>query len=339
MSDKKAVVYKGYPPDHCCVGSNVQILPNGEFAAFFVTGGPREPDVNNYIAMCRSTEPGLAWSSPPETVLKLQDRACLCSGIYVDGGSIVIHALTHDGSWGKWRNYTVESHDNAHSWSEPELFTPSPRRTFIRNRYVATWGEWFLPLQSAYDVEDWTDIPNADGSFRPPVNGVLISSDNGQTWTASEIISGANRFAENNVVELSDGSMVMLIRSDGAGCLLRSDSKDRGRTWSDPRRTDIPNPGSKFRLFRLKDRRILLVHNPNPATSHPNSEPQKQCQRNPLSIWISDDDMESWGYKRDLTDFPGMLAYPDGVVDEANNTLHMAFDYNRHDVIYWGAKL
>ncbi|MHC4884659.1 MAG: sialidase family protein [Planctomycetota bacterium] len=37
--------------------------------------------------------------------------------------------------------------------------------------------------------------------------------------------------------------------------------------------------------------------------------------------------------------FDGMLAYPDGVVDEREEYLHFAFDYNRHDVIYYGAKL
>ena len=49
--------------------------------------------------------------------------------------------------------------------------------------------------------------------------------------------------------------------------------------------------------------------------------------------------MESWGYQRVLTDFPGHLAYPDGVVDTEEEYLHFAFDYNRHDVIYWGAKM
>ena len=44
--------------------------------------------------------------------------------------------------------------------------------------------------------------------------------------------------------------------------------------------------------------------------------------------------MRTWGYRRILTDFPGMLAYPDGVVDDREEYLHFAFDYNRHDVIY-----
>ncbi len=337
--DRKALVYKGSPPDHCCCDSTLRRLPNGEFAVFFLTGGSIEPEIHNYVAMVRSSEPGVAWSRPPEPVLRLDDRACLLSEAYVDGDRVVMLVTTHDGTFGHWRNFTIESRDSARTWSEPEPFAPAPRRAFIRNRYVASWGEWYLPLQSYDTVEDWAAPPMADGSFQRPLNGVLISSDGGRTWTASETVAGAKCWAENNVVELSDGSLAMLIRSDGDGCLLRSDSRDRGRTWSPPVRTEIPNPGSKARLHRFRDGRILLVHNPNPQTSHPNSRPYAACHRNPLSIWISDDDMRTWGYQRDLTDFPGMLAYPDGELDEAANMLHIAFDYNRHDVIYWGAEL
>jgi predicted neuraminidase len=141
------------------------------------------------------------------------------------------------------------------------------------------------------------------------------------------------------VVELGNGRLVMLNRADGTGCLWRSESADRGRTWTDPVPTAIPNPGSKFRLFRLKDGRIVLVHNPNAATSHPNSKYYALCNRNPLALWISDDDLVTWSYQRILTDFPGHLAYPDGVVDETETYVHLVFDYNRHDVIYWGAEL
>lgn len=339
MMDQKALVYKGCPPDHCCCDSTLRILPNGEFAVFFMTGGAVEPDLKNHVALCRSTEPGLSWSRPPEKVLQFADRAVLLSETYVDGDRIVMLVTTHDGQFGHWLNFTIESRDNAHAWTDPVPFTPMPRRAFVRNRYVASWGEWFLPYQNYDLVDDWTVPPHADGTFQRPVNGVLVSADSGRSWEVSESVTGARNWAENNVVELADGSMAMLIRSDGDGCLLRSDSQDRGRTWTAPARTDIPNPGSKARLHRFSDGRILLVHNPNAQTSHPNTRPQAACHRNPLSIWISDDDMRTWDYKRDLTDFPGMLAYPDGVLDEANNRLHIAFDYNRHDVIYWGAAL
>ncbi|MHB9033336.1 MAG: hypothetical protein ACYC6L_09840 [Anaerolineae bacterium] len=40
-----------------------------------------------------------------------------------------------------------------------------------------------------------------------------------------------------------------------------------------------------------------------------------------------------------LTSFPGMLAYPDGELDAGERYIHLVFDYNRHDCIYWGAEL
>jgi predicted neuraminidase len=338
-TDARALVYKGLPPNHCCCDSTLRVLPNGEFAVFFMTGGAGEPDIQNHVAMVRSSEPGVAWSKELEPVLRFDDRACVLSEVYVEGERIVIYVSTHDGTFARWQNFTIESVDNACTWSEPAPVLPLPRRAFIRNRYVASWGEWYLPYQSYDTMADWTPAPHTDGSFKRPLNGVLVSSDAGASWQASPAISGAKDWAENNLVERRDGSLAMLVRSDGDGCLLRADSHDRGRSWSALRRTDIPNPGSKARLHRFRDGRILLVHNPNADTGHPNSRPWAACQRNPLSIWISDDDMATWRYQRDLTDFPGMLAYPDGVLDEDAGILHIAFDYNRHDVIYWGAAL
>jgi len=338
VPDRKALVYKGCPPDHCCCDSTLRILPNGEYAVFFLTGGPVEPHPENYIGLVRSREPDVAWSKEPEAVLRFPDRAGLLSEVIVEGDTITILAHTHKGMFKAWENWTLTSSDNGATWSELKAFDPMPRRAFFRTLVRTTWGEWLLPFQ-LYAGSEWEKSPWDDGTFKIPQNGVLISSDRGRTWDVSAPTNGAQGWAENMVAELSDHSLVMLVRSDGDGCLLRSDSQDRGRTWTPFAKTDIPNPGTKFKLFRLTDGRIALLHNPNSETSHPNSRPQCQCNRNPLALWISEDDMQTWGHKRVLTDFPGMLAYPDGVVDEKEEFIHFAFDYNRHDVIYWGACL
>ena len=165
-----------------------------------------------------------------------------------------------------------------------------PRRTFIRNLYICSWGEWFLPFQSYDTVADPVPSPLADGSFNGAVNGVLISGDKGQTWEKSAETGPTAGWAENNLVELRDGRLVMLIRADRTGFLKRSESTDWGRTWASPVATDIPNPGTKFRLHRLSTGRIVLIHNPN----------SKPGVRNPLALWASDDDMETWSHKRTL---------------------------------------
>ncbi|MBN2296779.1 MAG: exo-alpha-sialidase [Pirellulales bacterium] len=70
---------------------------------------------------------------------------------------------------------------------------------------------------------------------------------------------------ENTIANLSDGKLAMLIRGEGKEnvCLWRADSRDGGKTWSEPYVTDIPNPGSKPRIINLPDGRIVLFHNPN----------------------------------------------------------------------------
>jgi len=321
-------VYKGRPPDHCVCDQALRQLPDGSWAILFMTGGDHEPRKANYVVLTRSTDRGATWASK-ETVLRFRDRACLLSEAYVHGDELRVMVTTHSGYFGNWLNFVLVSRDSGRSWDKPVPFEPMPRRAFIRNRYVSSWGEWFLPYQSYDAVSDPAASPLRDGSHKKALNGVLVSSDEGKTWTASSPTGPVAGWAENNVVELRDGRMVMLIRADGKGHLLRSASVDKGRTWSRPAPADIPNPGSKFRLHRLATGRIVLIHNPNPKPGH----------RHPLALWASDDDMETWAHKRVLVDFPGKLQYPDGFVDEKEGAVHFAFDYNRHDLIYVGARL
>lgn len=334
-SDRKAVVYKGRPPDHCCVDQALRILPDGEWIVVFMTGGAGEPERSNHIVLSRSADEGHTWSDP-EAVLRYDDRACLPSEVIVDGERLLAFVHTHDGGFGNWRCWTIESVDGGRTWTAPDRLEPYPENTFIRNLCETSWGEWLLPVQTYLPPEGAEERSEL---LKHGHNGALISADRGETWERSQVVGPTRGWVENNIVELADGSAAMLIRADGTGHLLRSDSTDRGRTWTEPAATGIPNPGSKFRLHRLSDGRICLVHNPNRATSHPNSRHNAAYNRNPLALWISDDDMRTWGYRRMLTDFPGMLAYPDGVVDADERFIHFAFDYNRHDVIYWGAAI
>ena len=337
--DRKSLVYKGYPPNHTCVGAVLRIMPDGEWLSFVTTGGMKEPEVDNFIGLCRSNDEGEVWG-PLETVLRFEGKACLFSEAAIQGDRLVLYVHTHDGRFGQWENWIISSADNGHTWTAPQAFAPMPRRAFFWTLYHASWGEWILPYQH-YATDGDVEASPLEGRAENlrAMNGVLTSSDEGRTWQVSQGVGPTYGWAESNVVELSDGRLALLIRADKTGYLLRTESADHGRTWSAPVASDIPGPGSKFRLHRLSDGRIVLINNPSSRTKHPNSKQAAALERNPLAMWISDDDMQTWGYKRVLTDFPGMLAYPDGVVDEAEGYVHFVFDYNRHDVIYWGAKL
>jgi predicted neuraminidase len=337
MRDRKALVYKGMPPYVTCCDQRLRILPDGEWVCLFMTGGATEPCRDNFVALCRSSDEGQTWGEM-ETVFRPEGEAAVLTEVLLHNGVITAFVHTHDGGLGRWRNWTIRSADGGRAWTAPDLFDPLPRRAYVRNLYRATWGEWYLPYQY-YEAPGDPDVPvTCDGSFENMWIGALISADEGATWAEGGRVRSA-LWAENGVVELHDGRMVMLNRRDGTGCLWHSESADRGRSWKGPNRTGIPNPGSKFMLRRLTDGRVVLIHNPNPATAHPNSKRCAQCNRNPLALWVSDDDMQTWSHQRIVVDFPGMVAYPDGVVSEDERMVHFAFDYNRHDIIYWGAVL
>ena len=129
-----------------------------------MTGGDHEPRKENYIALVRSDDAGETWSKPEE-VLKLDDRGCLLSEVTVIDRTITIYGHSHQGFFEDWQCFTITSSDEGQSWSEPEPFGPTPRRTFQRNLYRSSWGTWYLPFQS-YDV---TNAPSSshlkDGSF------------------------------------------------------------------------------------------------------------------------------------------------------------------------------
>lgn len=335
--DRHSLIYRGLPPDLMCVDQYLRVLPDGDWAVFFTTGGATEPAAANYIAVSRSSDRGKTWS-PIQPVAKYPDRAATLTEVLVHDGRISIFASLHAGSFDAFHTCLITSSDSGHTWSTPQPFRPLPRRTFVRNRVVCSWGEWVFPFQS-YPVMNGNPDTSiwSDGSFKAPAVGALVTPDEGRTWLPSATATGVE-WAENNIVERADGSLVMLVRADKTGCLWSSVSTDRARNWSVLEPTDIPNPGSKFRLFRLADGRIILIHNPNPSTRGANAT-GNQPNRNPMAMWISDDDMKSWGYKRNLTDFPGSHSYPDGFVDEAEGYVHFAYDYNRHDLIYWAAAI
>ena len=334
--DRFSVVYKGHPPNHTCVDQSLRVAPNRDWVVVFMTGGVAEPEVDNHLRISRSTNQGRTWSDPA-VVIRHAERAITFSEMIVHKDVMTLFITMHSGHFTEWETFTITSSNSGHTWSDPERFEPYPGRTWMRNLYRTTWGDWILPVQN-YDYKEGAGELGFGEVRNHCENGALISSDQGKTWEKSNLVGPTPGFAENNVVELSDGRLVMLIRADGTGYLKRSVSNDGGYTWSDPELTRIPNPGVKFRLFRLRDGRIALIHNPNSRTSHPNARKARQVYRNPLSLWISDNDMQSWCYKRRLVAFPGMLAYPDGFVDEEDGYIHFVFDYNRHDVIYWGAK-
>ncbi len=351
--DRTTIAYDGITPNKLVCDTTLRQLPDKSWALYLLAGDDIEPSPGNYIGVVKSLDQGKTWSAIEEVPTGLP-RSGLTSGqgateVMVYRGKLTMFFSTHSETWGRnWQSWIMTSPNQGRAWSKPGLL---PGRlgqfTFIRNHIVTRDGRIMVPFQH-YEGPG-PDVPPPPAEDRPwhkalrhyvsnPRNGVLISSDQGKTWTeyGNIRLTTDDRYhgwAENNIVELDDGTIKMIIRGDRlGGVLYMAESIDGGKTWPDfAQKTEIPNPGSKATIYKLRDNGVAMLHNPN--SSH----------RSPLSLWVSYDGMKTWPYRRVLakesSDGPkGRLNYPDGFVSE-DGYLHFAYDDNRHRAVYYGAKL
>ncbi len=343
--DFTSIPYDGVTPNKMVCDTTLRKLPDGSWILFMLAGGDKEPSPLNYVGVTRSADQGKTW-----TPLERFDTGFPREGKTIGQGPTELMILgqrstlffsTHSNHWANdWRSWFLTSDDSFKTWSKPlEIPGRLKERTFIRKHIVTRDGRVIIPFQHYVGPDDEQSKAPLDRAFTNPRNGVLISGDNGKTWTEHGNIrlTANDRYfgwAENDLFEHPDGRITMVIRADKlGGKLFKAESIDGGKTWPEfAGITEIPNPGSKTTLYNLGGDSVAILHNPN--SNH----------RSPMALWISFDGMKTWPYQRVLQQFSsdgskGRMNYPDGFVSDDKQWLHFAFDDNRHRAVHYSAKL
>lgn len=330
---------------------------NEDILCTWLSGSNKEPATDNCVLVARSSDKGVSWSEPEILVPAGNMAGCVTNMHKAPNGTIVVFAAgwPSDKKYCEWHYFKMESQDNGNTWG--------PRKPFIIHSNSASITDGPLELANgkylytgnfsdarqrplvgsisdlalAKTEKEALGVPAVEGKgknklpdkFKTHKHGCCVFiADNEIAVDFEEYGYIANRplgFTEANVIRLKDDTIVMLMRAEWGGYLWRSDSKDDGKTWSQAYQTDIPNPSSLIDVLRLPDDRIALIHNPNGGVIG------KRSKRNPLSIWISSDEMKSWCIKQDIFN-EGKLAYPCARI--INNKLVFAFDKNRRKIIF-----
>lgn len=166
------------------------------------------------------------------------------------GKSLELHAFRLQ-SDGAWRDAGLVFDDTINN------FPPMKLRT----------GDWMMSRRQH-------DYKTSGVHFL--VGGVKSLSD----WQSFPVLGSA---AELKAEEpdwwiLPDQTLAAVFRDNRrSGFLYRAFSKDDGRTWSTPQKTNFPDATSKISGLRLNDGRYVLISNPNPK------------KRDPLTLSVSDD--------------------------------------------------
>lgn len=252
--------------------------------------------------------------------------------------------------------------DNGQSWGPIDTLFDKPG-TFVRQPpVVLDNGDWLLPVWYCITGPGEKWVGNHD------VSAVMISTDQGHSWTRHDVPDSTGS-VHMNVHQLPDGSLLGLFRSRWADFIYSSRSTDRGRSWSAPTPTELPNNNSSIQFVKLATDELALVYNPVSAEGHaqrraslydeiedegddrvtPGARQDGKAAvwgipRAPMSLAISRDGGHSWPTRLDLELGDGFcltnnsqeklnreFSYP-SIIQAADGSLHVAFTYFRQKI-------
>jgi hypothetical protein len=189
------------------------------------------------------------------------------------------------------------SKDEAKTWSEPTPCIPQEGYFVVNNDRVIQLKSGRLVIPAARHTMErktqrWSDAM------------CFLSDDNGKTWRPSKTVlprppESRSGLQEPGVVELKDGRVMMLCRTD-RGSQYRSYSADGGDTWEPAAPSEIKSPLSPASVKRIpKTGDLMLVWN-----DHREVDEKLKNKRTPLNVAVSKDDGKTWGKSKVLEGNP-----------------------------------
>ena len=240
---------------------------DGKFWCFWSHGPVIEDQAEQHLQYATS-EDGLHWSTPEVLAgppkpgygyiargLWIRDGelfalASLYEAPAYNGGDLELVAFRWNASEDQWQP-AGRVYDNALNNFAPKKL---PSGEWMMSRRASDRSVSLL-IGGVNAIDDWQVIPFS--AYRLPGGG---APEEPYWWT------------------LPDGNLVGLFRDNSkSGRLLRSFSRDNGRTWTPPVRTNFPDATSKFHGLATSRGYWAMASNTNPE------------QRNPLCLSISPD--------------------------------------------------
>jgi predicted neuraminidase len=224
------------------------------------------------------------------------------------------------------------STDDGRTWGPVETFVRRPGSFCRHPPIVLEDGTWLHAMY--YSLE-------AGGRHGNDHSVVRISEDGGRGWIEHRIPGSRGR-VHPSVVDLGGGELVAFFRSRAADRIYSSRSSDRGRTWTEPERTVLPNNNASIQAAGLRSGRIAMVFNHYSANDDPDV-PVWPARRYPLTIALSEDGGRTWPHMRHIDPGDGFFgpeneaanrtcAYPT-VAQGEDGAIHVAYSYRGRQCI------
>ena len=219
--------------------------PNGDLLAIFYSC-VQEPGREVAIVATRLRYSHDEWDDA-SPFWDAPDRDDTAPAMWFDGKKTIFHFAAISNGEDYNHNLALAlrtSTDSGATWSVAKLIGPEH-------------ADRHMPAQSVFRAIDGTIVLVSD-AHPGPFSTVLLSRDNGQTWTdAGGRIAGIHA----GVVQLKDGRLLALGRDNNIdGFMPKSVSSDMGKTWTYSASPFQPIGGSQRAvLMRLREGPLLFI--------------------------------------------------------------------------------
>ncbi|KAK9797082.1 hypothetical protein WJX73_005306, partial [Symbiochloris irregularis] len=248
------------------------VLPNGSIAALWQAAPVFwEGSQQQGIYWAISDSAGLHWNAPELLVRPSEALPIWAPVLQVQKGIIWLYwaesraACTWYGEGGLHHAcggdlFVQTSGDSGITWSDPKMLlsydTEGGIAKMVSNKpAVSPEGHWLLPFWREMGGNNCTHSPGMHG--KP---GLLISSDQGQTWNvvnSSSLSPGQSTWLIEPAIAGTVSGWLQVFRTT-TGSLYQSQSAD-GLSWSNATESMLPNPNSKVDMIALEDTGMLLL--------------------------------------------------------------------------------
>ncbi|MFA6846583.1 MAG: sialidase family protein [Sphaerochaetaceae bacterium] len=327
------VPFEDRPTDSAHASTLLELKDGSVLVSWF--GGSWEKDPNVSIWLCKRDSEGL-WGKPYVADDK-KGVAMWNPVLFRTGEGRILLFYKVGATIEQWKTYRMDSLDEGKTWSESrELVSGdiSGGRGPVKNKPILLSDGKTIIAPASVEGECWDAF-------------VDISTDGGQSWEKSEYVP--QRHASYNIQmvdqpyekhrifgkgmiqpslwEDAKGILHMFCRT-GSSAIFRSDSVDKGRSWSLAYDTGLPNNNSGLDLVRLSSGTLILAY--NPTGNLPN---YYKGPRTPLSLARSEDNGENWTRFLDLETEPGGYAYP-AIIEAHDGSILVTYTHRRERICF-----
>ncbi|HCP37204.1 MAG TPA: hypothetical protein DIT98_05135 [Verrucomicrobiales bacterium] len=299
--------------------SSFEYLDNGDFFLVYY-GGKGEYAWDTAVFGSRKVKGSDSWSAPvaiAQNPFQSMGNPVLWQA--TDGRVWLFFVVRFGETWSTSRIMAKISDDRCKTWSDAFVVSME-EGTMVRSRPIVVGnGNYLLPIYHETGAD--TEKTGVDTSSL-----FLLFDPAKKKWTSSNKVYSRMGNLQPAAVLIEDQHLMAFSRRGGDyepgddGYVVRSDSYDGGKSWTQGVETTFPNPNAAVELIRLANGHLLFVYN------------NSMDDRSPLTCAVSTDGGTSFPYKLDLMSGEGSFAYPTAL-QTPDGLIHVLFTSDERTTI------